>query len=81
MKDIKYYGLDVGKRELHTAYKHTSKAGKLKVKHRQFTNDTKGVMRLIKWLNKPLKGNQIPQIVMEATGSYHELAATRPGAR
>ncbi len=76
MSDIKYIGIDVGKLDLHAVYKNITKGGKLKVKYRAFVNDAKGVLSLIRWAKKSVKSNQVVQVCMEATGSYHELCAT-----
>jgi len=76
MEEIRFVGVDVGKQELHVAYKHTTKGGKLKVKHRQFANNADAIMKLVAWVNKSFAPGEVAQFIMEATGSYHELAAT-----
>ena len=76
MEIIRFIGIDVGKRELHAAYKRATKAGKLKVKRRQFANTTEGVLKLAAWAEKALNEKEVAQFILEATGSYHELAAT-----
>ncbi len=76
MSDIKYIGIDVGKLDLHAVYKNITKGGKLKVKYRAFNNNPKGIQALSKWALKSVKSNQVIQLCMEATGSYHELCAT-----
>jgi transposase len=76
MNNIKYIGVDVGKLDLHAVYKNRTKGGKLKVRYRAFTNDPKGILALSQWAQKSVKSNEVVQVCMEATGSYHELCAT-----
>lgn len=75
---IKYViGQDVSKAELEICYKTLYEGQEIKIKgSRKFPNTLKGFDTLKKWIEKRRKVESIPvQIVMEATGVYHEQSA------
>ena len=74
----KIIGIDVGKKELHTAHKYQTSNGKFKVKRKKFPNTLKGHTALLAWAKKIAnkEGKEHVHFIMEATGVYYEGIAT-----
>ncbi|MEM1215947.1 MAG: IS110 family transposase [Bacteroidota bacterium] len=69
-------GVDVSKAELvvyfEVMYKNQSTK---KVGQRKFDNTLSGIKKLVKWIDKRSDSEVLLQVVMEATGRYHEALA------
>ncbi|MCC6071077.1 transposase, partial [Massilia sp. GCM10020059] len=65
-----YLGIDVSKGKLDCAL---LDAAKDKIKSKVVTNDVEGFSELQRWLKK--QKAEVPHVVMEPTGVYHEPAA------
>ena len=65
-----YLGIDVSKSKLDCAL---LDAAKDKIKSKVVTNDVEGFSELQRWLKK--QKAEVPHVVMEPTGVYHEPAA------
>lgn len=72
---VKYaLGIDVSKKNLEVCFVQMDDEQRIKIRAtRKFTNQPKGHEELVSWVDKHRKDKELPlQIVLEATGVYHE---------